>query len=69
MLDETLPYCEDVDWFFAAQAAGLQVARMPRVAIWYRRHDGNMTNRKDLIRRFTLQVVAKHRRRHGGETL
>lgn len=62
-LDESLSYCEDVDWFFAARSAGVSLRREPRLATLYRRHGGNLTNRLDLVRRYTLQVVAKHRRR------
>lgn len=66
-LDEGLRYCEDVDWFFAAQAAGVVVHRDDRVALEYLRHDDNATNNMELVRRHTLQVVARHRRRLGGK--
>lgn len=66
-LDESLRYCEDVDWFFAAQAAGVVVHRDDRVALEYLRHDDNATNNVELVRRYTLQVVARHRRRLGGQ--
>lgn len=62
-LDETLRYCEDVDWFFAAQAAGVVVHRDERLALEYLRHADNATNNMDMVRRYTLQVVARHRRR------
>jgi glycosyltransferase involved in cell wall biosynthesis len=66
-LDESLRYCEDLDWFFAAQASGLVVHRSERVALEYLRHADNATNNMDLVRRYTLQVVARHKRRLGGE--
>jgi len=62
-LDESLMYCEDVDWFLAARAAAIAIHREQRVAVRYRRHTGNLTNRRDLVRKYTLRVVAKHRRR------
>ncbi|MEZ5567994.1 MAG: glycosyltransferase family A protein [Halioglobus sp.] len=62
-LDESLRYCEDVDWFFSASRTGLTIHRSERLALWYRRHAGNATNRHDLVRRYTLQVVARHRQR------
>jgi len=67
-LDESLVYCEDVDWFFAAATAATAIRREPRVATLYRRHAGNLTNRRDLVRQYTLQVVAKHRRRLRAES-
>jgi glycosyltransferase involved in cell wall biosynthesis len=62
-LDEALLYCEDLDWFFAAQAGGVGIHREERVSQFYRRHSENLTNRKDLVRRYTLRVVAKHKQK------
>lgn len=62
-LDESLRYCEDVDWFFSASRVGLNIHRSERLALWYRRHADNATNRHDLVRRHTLRVVARHRQR------
>ena len=66
-LDETLRYCEDVDWFFSASSCGLNIYRSDQLALLYRRHADNATNRHDLVRRYTLQVVARHRRRSAAD--
>ncbi|MFT4519070.1 MAG: glycosyltransferase involved in cell wall biosynthesis [Halioglobus sp.] len=68
LLDETLRYCEDLDWFFAAQSMDVSVHRSDRLALIHRRHDDNATNRIDLVRHCTLQVVARHRLRRGEQT-
>jgi glycosyltransferase involved in cell wall biosynthesis len=67
-LDESLPYCEDVDWFFSASEAGVGLLRHEEVCMSHRRHDNNLTNRRDLVRKYTLKVVAKHRRKHRGDS-
>lgn len=67
-LDESLPYCEDLDWFFTAHAAGVNILRREEVCTWYRKHKNNLTNRRDLIRKYTLRVVAKHRRSSAGDS-
>lgn len=61
-LDESLRYCEDVDWCFAARRAGLRTERRAMPALYYRRHDSNATRHRDLLRQHTLRVIAKHRR-------
>lgn len=63
LLDASLPYCEDVDWFFRAQSQGIAIAQQPAVAVYYRRHKHNLTNRLDLVKKYTLHVLMKHKQR------
>lgn len=62
-LDPSLPYCEDVDWFFRAQGQGITIQQQPAVAVYYRRHAHNLTNRMDQVRRYTLHVIMQHKQR------
>lgn len=63
LLDPLLPYCEDVDWFFRAQSQGVTMAQQAAVALYYRRHTNNLTNRLDQVRKYTLHVLMKHKQR------
>lgn len=65
LLDTSLPYCEDVDWFFRAQHLGIAMPQQAVVAVYYRRHTNNLTNHTEQVRRYTLQVVMKHKQRQG----
>lgn len=60
--DSQFPVCEDVAWFFRAQRHGINVKREEQVVLHYRRHDNNLTNHTDLIRKQTLRVVHAHRK-------
>jgi len=63
LLDTSLPYCEDVDWFFRAQRQGITMNQQAIVTVYYRRHTNNLTNRLDLVRKYTLHVLMKHKQR------
>jgi glycosyltransferase involved in cell wall biosynthesis len=41
--DDSLRYSEDVDWFFRAREAGLNIRISPQVTLIYRIHGSNMT--------------------------
>lgn len=63
LLDPSLPYCEDVDWFFRAKSQGITIAQQAAVAVYYRRHPNNLTNQWDQVRKYTLHVLMKHKQR------
>lgn len=44
LFDETLRYNEDTDWFIRAWDNNIIKAQLHEVALFYRKHDGNMTN-------------------------
>lgn len=67
LLDESLRFCEDVDWFFGARRAGLGLVRDDRVTLLRRCHGDNMTRDREQVRRQTLEVVARHRRALRGD--
>ncbi|MAT95505.1 MAG: hypothetical protein CME59_23295 [Halioglobus sp.] len=67
LLDESLRFCEDVDWFFTARRAGLGLLRDDHVTLLRRCHGDNMTRDRDQVRRQTLAVVARHRRALRGD--
>ncbi len=58
MLDESLAYCEDVDWFYRARDGGLAVQRLDQISLFVRRHQQNMT-RDGRQRKFALLVMKK----------
>jgi glycosyltransferase involved in cell wall biosynthesis len=43
MLDETLRFSEDHDWFLRAREAGLAITIIPETTLIYRLHESNMT--------------------------
>ena len=67
--DETLRYCDDVDWFLRAKEAGLSLRIHDDVVQVYRRHDQNLTNQRDLDRRSFVSVLKRSldRRRRAGD--
>jgi GT2 family glycosyltransferase len=58
LLDESLAYCEDVDWFFRARDSGLAIERLDQISLYVRRHQQNMT-RDGKQKRFALLVLKK----------
>ena len=58
LLDESLAYCEDVDWFFRARDCGLAIERLDQISLYVRRHQQNMT-RDGKQQRFALLVLKK----------
>jgi glycosyltransferase involved in cell wall biosynthesis len=66
--DETLYHGDDFDWFMRAKEAGLSVRVHPDVVQFYRRHEGNLTNQREVDRRFFLSTLKKSldRRRQAG---
>jgi glycosyltransferase involved in cell wall biosynthesis len=58
MLDESLAYCEDVDWFYRARDGGLAIQRLDQISLFVRRHQHNMT-RDGKQKKFALLVLKK----------
>jgi GT2 family glycosyltransferase len=58
LLDESLIYYEDVDWFYRARDGGLVVQRLEQISLYVRRHEHNMT-RDGTQRDFALLVLQK----------
>jgi glycosyltransferase involved in cell wall biosynthesis len=50
---------DDVDWFFRALEAGARVLPLGNVVQYYRRHDHNITNAREVDRRFFLIALRK----------
>ena len=44
MLDESLTYFEDVDWFYRARDKGLAIERLRQISLFVRRHGKNLTH-------------------------
>jgi glycosyltransferase involved in cell wall biosynthesis len=71
LFDERLPFCEDIDWFLRAWEQNISIALHPEVVQFYRRHGGNITNRRDLDQRYFIRAVKMsldRRRRQGNGT-
>ncbi len=58
--DESLPYCDDWDWFSRAREAGIPMASDSRVTLKMRVHGGNMTQNRELSNLYTARMVRKH---------
>lgn len=71
LFDETLGYCEDVDLMFRIREAGLKLAIMPEVMLYYRTRPGSLTQtetnedqkERDALRALRLSI---DRRRSAG---
>lgn len=58
--DESLPlYGFDSDWFFRAKEANVNLVIHREVTLYYRRHDANVTNHRDLDRRYYLNSIRR----------
>lgn len=57
--DEELPYCDDVDWFMRAKELGISMLIHKETTLYYRRHERNMTNQRDLHRSYFATVIKK----------
>ena len=58
MLDESLTYFEDVEWFYRARDAGLAIERLQQISLYVRRHGQNMT-RGGTQREFSPMALKK----------
>jgi len=67
--DESLALNEDVDWFLRAQQAGIPGLVHDDLVQYYRRHEGNITNDRELNKTFFLRALKNTiaRKRSSGE--
>lgn len=63
LMDESLRIAEDLDWFLRARECGVEIALLPDVAIEYRRHALNVTNRASATEKAKFQVLQASIRR------
>jgi GT2 family glycosyltransferase len=57
LFDEMLWFAEDVDWFARAEELGVPIARLDRISLRVRRHDGNMTRDRTPAELTPLRLV------------
>lgn len=60
LLDETLNYAEDYDWFLRAWENNIYKVVLERVTLFYRKHDNNMTEGKQLVELGFVKIFKKH---------
>jgi glycosyltransferase involved in cell wall biosynthesis len=67
--DETLYYCDDWDWFMRARELGVSMVVHQQVVLFSRRHEHNLTNRRELNNRYVVRMLRKslERRRQSHE--
>ena len=67
-LDTNLFYCDDWDWFMRARELGIHMHIHRGLVLYYRRHDGNLTNNRKLDNHFVVQMLKQSldRRRAAG---
>jgi glycosyltransferase involved in cell wall biosynthesis len=68
LFDTTLRFCDDWDWYMRAREMGIRIVIHPEVAIYYRRHDHNLTNQENLANKELIMVLKRSidRRRKRG---
>jgi glycosyltransferase involved in cell wall biosynthesis len=59
LFDPDLRYGEDTDWFTRAADHGLDIHHVDEVALYVRRHPGNMTRGKSLVEMNQLRLFKK----------
>ena len=57
--DEKLFYSDDMDWFMRARERGISMVIHKDVTHLYRRHERNITNRRDLDNSYTIKMLKK----------
>ena len=69
LFEESLQFSEDFDWFNRVRELGIPILVTDDIALYYRRHDTNMTHSMDLVRLKTIQMLKRSldRRREEGE--
>jgi len=66
--DQTMKFCEDVDWLMRAKETDLPMVIHKNVIQFYRRHDHNLTSQKELGKKYfvtALKMSLDRRRRTG----
>lgn len=60
---------EDVDWLFRAFEANVTIDILPEVLAYYRRHDSNVTNQRNIANKFFLKAIKRslNRRRNANK--
>jgi glycosyltransferase involved in cell wall biosynthesis len=70
LFDETLRYQDDWDWFMRARELRVSMAMNQEVVLFYRRHEHNLTNRRELndhyMMRMFKQSLDRRRQRNDG---
>ena len=69
LFDERLKYQDDWDWFMRARELGVSMVMSREVVLFYRRHEHNLTNRRELNDRYMMRMFKQsldRRRRHNG---
>ncbi len=59
LLDESLRFSEDVDWFLRAKEAGTSMITLPQATLLYRIHENNMVREKEIRNRGMLVMLKK----------
>jgi len=69
LFEESLQFSEDFDWFNRVRELGIPILVTDDIALYYRRHDTNMTHSMDLVKLKTIQMLKRSldRRREEGE--
>lgn len=57
--DESFTHCDDWDWFMRAREMGVSIGVHSEVTLFYRRHDGNMTNDTGIGNRFFARMLRR----------
>ncbi|MFM6154955.1 MAG: glycosyltransferase, partial [Sphaerospermopsis kisseleviana] len=60
LIDETLNYAEDYDWFLRAWENNISKVVLDLVMLFYRKHDNSMTKGKQLVELGFVRIYKKH---------
>jgi glycosyltransferase involved in cell wall biosynthesis len=67
-LNTQMFYCDDWDWFMRARERGIRMHIHTGLVLYYRRHEGNLTNNQKQGNRFIVRMLKQSldRRRNAG---
>jgi glycosyltransferase involved in cell wall biosynthesis len=67
-LNTQMFYCDDWDWFMRARELGIRMHVHAGLVLYYRRHEGNLTNNRQMDNHFIMRMLKQSldRRRAAG---
>jgi glycosyltransferase involved in cell wall biosynthesis len=59
LFDETLLFCDDIDWFLRARENAISIRILPEITQYYRKHSRSITANRELEMKYRLAAFKK----------
>jgi len=66
VFDEAVRFADDWDWYMRAREAGIRILVQDEVVLFYRRHEDNLTNQRDVHDQATVRILKRSLDRRRG---